>query len=205
VTETAVEPRELVKALRGASPSIDAFRRGLDALDPAGRIEAIRRLKGRDMAALFELAAGAAPLSPRDLVIGDGEPGTTYVWEGVNSLPAFRRFQKRFHLRAEGETELAGFNRQAMEPITGPGCFVARASDPDAPGALVFDYTRTPGYQPPGWPTVRPASKGLMSRLVYGFMHDYMRRVTDDIMVGRAYKHGRETSNYFVLLRGGTA
>ncbi|GIW72832.1 MAG: hypothetical protein KatS3mg102_2374 [Planctomycetota bacterium] len=195
---------ELRAALWRPEPELAAVRALLQRLGPAERVAALKRLKGRDMARLFELCAQSPPLGVADLLPLPEAAGRTVVWEGVNSLPVFRRFQKRFYRARPEEPELAGYNHQPLEPLTGPGCFVARAAEPAAPGAVVLDYTRTPQVQPPGWPRVRPPARGL-GRLVYGGMQDYMRRVTDDVLIGRAWRYGQPTDNYFVLVRGGLA
>ncbi len=174
-----------------------------DNLDLAGKLEAMRGLGARAQAALFEACAPNEPVAIADLLPATPRPGVTYIWEGVNSLPAFRRFQKRF-TRTDEEGRLAGYNHQGLMWLVGPGCFVAHAAGKGAPGAVVIDYTMTPGGQPAGWPRVVPAGKGL-SRFVYGGMHDYMRRVTKDVLIGWAWKHGKPTGNYFLLARGGEA
>ncbi len=199
--------RQLGVALRrwvaeGAARA-DPLLAALGALEPAARVAVFAALGARDMALLFEACADRPPLSVADLLPAHAQPGRSYAWLGVNSLPLARRFEKRLFLPERGARTLPGYNQQPLMALTGPGCFVAHAAEAGAPGAVVFDYTRAPEGQPPGWPRVRPAGQGWISRLVYGDMEDFMRAVCDDVLIGRAYKRGRATNNYFVLVRGG--
>ena len=40
-----------------------------------------------------------------------------------------------------------------------------------------------------------------LSRLVYANMVDYLRRVSKHVLIGRAYKDGKEMPNWFLLCR----
>ncbi len=57
---------------------------------------------------------------------------------------------------------------------------------------------RPPPAEPAGWPAYKPNERGL-SRFVYGHMHDYVRRVARGVVVGKAYRHGKEQDAYFSL------
>ena len=138
------------------------------------------------------------PLAVSELIPA-GSTGT-HIWEGVHSLPMFRRFQKRVTATDNAE-HLAGYNEQAMKWLTGPGCFTVRATTDDEPGSIVFDYTITPTVTIVGCKRVLPANRGL-SRLAYGGMLDFMHRISRDVVIGRAWVKGKETNNYFVLVRG---
>jgi hypothetical protein len=137
-----------------------------------------------------------------DLVAPARAPLETVRHFGRNTLPAFTRFEKRF-CRPPGQdpaapAELWGFNFQTLAPLTGPGYFVARA---DAPGGVVLvDYTRVPASAPPGWPAPRRNEVGL-SRFVYGFMVDRLRRVSEHVTIGSAARHGRDLGSWFLLCR----
>ncbi len=54
--------------------------------------------------------------------------------------------------------------------------------------------------QAQGWPAIKPNTSG-MCKLVYGEMLDYMRKVSTHVTIGKAWKFGKETENYFMLLR----
>jgi hypothetical protein len=84
-----------------------------------------------------------------------------------------------------------------MAWLTGPGYFVCH-QDGAAPAAI--DYRIVPPETPPGWPGVKPNDQGL-SRFVYAHMVDYLRRVSAHVVIGRAYRDGKEMPNYFVLCR----
>ena len=121
---------------------------------------------------------------------------------GRNTLPAFTLFEKRF-CRPRGADPrdpdaLYGYNFQTLSPLTGPGYFVAHES-PDRPEVLV-DYREVPPASPPGWPRVRGNEHGL-GRLVYGFMVDTLRRVSEHVTIGSAAKGGKPLGSWFVLCR----
>jgi hypothetical protein len=72
-------------------------------------------------------------------------------------------------------------------------------------GGVVVDYYETPRAPvPDGWPWIRPNWLGLQA-LVYGWCHDYMRRVSSDVTIGAAFKWGRPVGSWFVLARGPAA
>lgn len=167
----------------------------LDALDPAARLEQVLAVTGRGVKRLYEAVADGAPPSLEEL-IPTGTEGML-VYEGRNSLAAFSRFQKRF-VRKGGL--VLGYNHQSMAFVTGPGYFVVHP--PSGSGEhgkeLDFDYTTPPPAEPAGWPAYKPNERGL-SRFVYGHMHDYVRRVARGVVVGKAYRHGKDQDAYFSL------
>ena len=65
---------------------------------------------------------------------------------------------------------------------------------------VLVDYRQLPAEQPPGWPAVKPNERGL-SRFVYGFMVDRVRRVSEHVTIGSASRAGRDLGSYFVLCR----
>ena len=91
-----------------------------------------------------------------------------------------------------------GFNFQTLSPVTGPGYFVAQPS-PERPEVLI-DYTKVPDANPPGWPDVRSNERGL-SRFVYGFMVDTLRRVSEHVTIGSAARQGKDLGSWFLLCR----
>ena len=50
------------------------------------------------------------------------------------------------------------------------------------------------------WPAIQPNDKGL-TQFIYGHMKDYLRRVYGRVLIGRAFRKGKPTPNYFVLAR----
>jgi hypothetical protein len=100
-------------------------------------------------------------------------------------------------MRLKGE--VIGYNFQAMSWLTGPGYFTTVQS-PKNPAEILFDYTRTPAVGPEGWPPAKP-NTGFFSRLVYGNMNDLNRRVSRDVLIGSAFRGGKDIDSYYVLAR----
>jgi hypothetical protein len=174
----------------------------LDGLSPDGRVAAIRAAGRAAQRRLYAAVLGHGTVRLVDLVPASRAPLETVRHVGRNTLPLFTRFEKRF-CRPPGEdaaapAELWGFNFQTLEPVTGPGYFTAR-EDP-ARGEVLIDYTRVPASAPPGWPAPRRNEAGL-SRFVYGFMVDTLRRVSEHVTIGSAARHGRDMGSWFVLCR----
>ena len=174
----------------------------LDGLSEAMRTRIVRQLGRRDQQALYSKVEGFAPVELIDLVPPDRSDLEEVRHLGRNSLPAFRIFEKRF-CRLPGNMPdapdaLAGYNFQAMSPVTGPGYFMAR-EDTNTKEVLV-DYTELPDQTPQDWPSVRSNERGL-GRFVYGFMIDRLRRVSEHVTVGSAARNGRDLGSYFVLSR----
>jgi hypothetical protein len=174
----------------------------LDGLGEPERIDAVAHLKRRELAALYEAAAGNPPLHLTDFVPAMVGPRTEVIHEGKNSLPLFTRFQKRFcRPPIANSTELWGYNEQANRLFTGPGYFVAHHNDR---GELVIDYRFVPEGRPedlpPGWPAIIPNSARL-SRFIYNGTVDVMRRVSQRVTIGRAERAGKPMDAWFALVR----
>ena len=171
-----------------------------DGLGDPDRIDAVAHLRRRELAALYEAAAGNPPLHLTDFVPAAVAPRVEVIHEGKNSLALFTRFQKRF-CRAPGSEELWGYNEQANRLFTGPGYFVAHHNDH---GELVIDYRlvprATPDQLPPGWPSILPNSARL-SRFIYNGTVDVMRRVSQRVTIGRAERNGKPMDAWFALVR----
>ena len=151
---------------------------------------------------LTSSAADSPPVHLADLVPPQVADLTPVRHFGRNTLPAFTHFEKRF-CRPRGADprkpgELYGFNFQSLQPLTGPGYFVAH-EDPGRPEVWV-DYTRIPPEHPVGWPATRSNERGL-ARFVYGFMIDTLRRVSEHVTIGSAARRGREMGSWFILCR----
>lgn len=193
---------EIKARLRERPVEPQRIARLLDGLTHAERVGAIRSLGRTEQRRLFESVDGFLPVRLCHLVpppVGDFVPVRHF---GRNTLPAFSYFEKRF-CRPRGVDpsepgDLYGFNFQSMSRLTGPGYFVAR-EDPDRPEVWV-DYRRVPPDHPAGWPPIRSNERGL-SRFVYGFMVDTLRRVSEHVTIGSAARRGREIGSWFVLCR----
>lgn len=163
----------------------------LDESSPRDRVALLRRARPRHLRRLFELCRDR-PLTEQDLVPGM-EPGEA-VHDGVNSLPAFRVFQKRFFRSADGT--LAGYNPGPFNWATTPGYFVVRREGEH----LWFDYTELPKEVPPGWPPPVP-NRARLGRFVYYGLRDDMRRVSRHVCVGAVARHGNPIDTWFALAR----
>jgi hypothetical protein len=186
--ETSLNPREIASFL--------------DALAPAERVEAARSIGRAEQRRLYQAVDRFAEVHLVDLVPQTCSDLETVRHYGRNTLPLFTHFEKRF-CRPRGEDahkpgRLYGFNFQTLAPLTGPGYFVAH-QDPVRPEVLV-DYRQVPDAAPPGWPAVRGNEQGL-SRFVYGFMVDTLRRVSEHVTIGSAARKGRDLGSWFILCR----
>jgi hypothetical protein len=196
-------PVQELKA-RIAEPTIDcrAIAALLDGLDHPTRVEVTRSLDRGEQRRLYGAVDGFLPLHLCDLVPPHVADFTPVRHHGKNTLPAFTHFEKRF-CRPHGADPakpdaLYGFNFQSLSPLTGPGYFVAVAAE-GRPEVLV-DYNRLPDGHPEGWPEIRSNERGL-SRFVYGFMIDTLRRVSEHVTIGSAARRGRDIGSWFILTR----
>jgi hypothetical protein len=185
---------------RDARP--DAIARLLDELSDDLRPRVVRCLGPAPQKALYEKVEGFAPLRLVDLVAPSRRDLEEVRHLGRNTLPAFRIFEKRFcrlaGASADSPEMLAGYNFQTMSPITGPGYFLAR--EDEERDEILVDYGRLPTSRPDDWPEIRSNERGL-SRFVYGFMVDTLRRVSEHVTIGSAARKGRDMGSYFVLSR----
>jgi hypothetical protein len=172
----------------------------LDGLSAADRLEVVRACGGaRIQRRLYELAAGAPPVSIDEIVPPDLPPLREVIYHGKNSLLAFTLFQKRFCRPTPGADSHAlwGYNHTNIGWLVGPGYFVCHTVD--GPGAAI-DYREVPPTHPPSWPEIKPNDRGP-SFFVYRDMVDYLRRVSRHVLIGSAHRHGKELGNYFMLCR----
>jgi hypothetical protein len=174
----------------------------LDGIGHEARVAGVRSLGRTEQRALYRAVDGFRPVRLVDLVPSEVGDFDTVRHFGRNTLPAFTLFEKRFcrppGADREKPEELFGFNFQALQPITGPGYFVAH-EDPNRPEVSV-DYTRVPDAHPDDWPDIRRNDQGL-SRFVYGFMVDTLRGVTEYVTIGSAARKRRDLGSWFVLCR----
>jgi hypothetical protein len=169
----------------------------LDAMDGQARIAAVRRLSRRALGELYQHCGSSPPATLAEFLPAAVPVGQTEIFSGLNSLPLFRRFQKRFARTRSGA--VIGFNHQTMMLFTGPGYFTVEQADSE----ILIDYTRVPAQSdvPADWPKVQPNNRGL-SHFVYKNMHDFLRRVSADVFIGQATRLGKPIGQYFVLVRG---
>jgi hypothetical protein len=199
---------DLKALLLDDSVSIEAIADKLDAASPAERLEAAHALDRSAQRALYRKAAAAKPLTMDDFVPGNRAPLEQVRHRGRNTLPMPRKlqlFEKRF-CRPDNRTDrLFGYNQSPFIGTVGPGFFVAVSTD-ETPawrgrGAIVVDYFQIPdGPVVPGWPKVIPNTQGLQ-RFVYHRTRDFMRRVSEHVTIGAAFKVEKMLDHYFILVR----
>lgn len=194
-------PQEILTALTAPSLDLDAIEALLDAADHATRISVLRGLKPKIQRNLFEAAVGRR-VTTEAIVPSSAGSLVEVIHEGQNTLPAFQSFQKRFCLPSEAHQPsdrriLWGYNHAPLKGITGPGYFVAY-DDEDA-GEVVIDYRELPPEHPEDWPEIL-SNKARLGRFVYAGMVDRLRRVSDHLTIGRAYK-AKPMNAYFALVR----
>ena len=182
---------------RGAP--IDEIAAALNALPGAEQVRWSRGLSGREQARLWRLCEGRS-VSIDAIVPPAIAPLRPVVHEGRNSLPLFQLFEKHFCRPTVDSQELWGYNEGVTRGLVGPGYFVCEATPGDPRGEVVINYERVPPETISCWPPLRPNEAGL-SRFVYAGMQDFLRKVSDRITIGRAWRAGKETGNYFTLCR----
>lgn len=175
----------------------------LDSLPHEERLEAVVGLGKAHQRSLFERADPAITLD-HFVPTGVG-PLVEVIHHGRNTLPAFKRFQKRFCRPAEGSGRLFGYNEGSTRGLIGPGFFVTvpTRGNPawEQRGAVVVDYFQVPDAPVvEGWPRVVPNTRGLQV-FVYNKTRDFMRRVSKHVSIGAAYKEEKAMGAWFVLCR----
>ncbi len=180
----------------------------LDHLSHPERIREVDQLKRRHQKKLFELVEDADPVTLEHFVPKEIGPMQEVIHYGKNTLPLIpklRRFQKRFCLEREGDDTVFGYNEGVARRVIGPGYFVAETTegraDWESKGAIVINYLKIPrGSVPSQWPKVVPNSKGLQM-FVYNQTLDFMRKVSEHVSIGAAYRGDTPLHNWFVLCR----
>ncbi len=194
----------LKKLLKRQHTTIDDVSAYLDGLDNAARIAEVYKLSAAHQRRLWELSSTAPPLTLEDFVPASLGPVAEQIHHGKNSIPVFSRFSKRFCRGVDGDM-IYGYNEGPTRRLIGPGYFVLRSTEghPEwlSLGGVVVDYYQVPGGDVvKAWPKVVPNTRGLQ-RFVYKHTRDFMRRVSQEVTVGRAYKDGKDLKVHFVLCR----
>lgn len=182
------------------------------ALDDMGhdeRLRAVRSLNAADLANLYERAQECDAVTMDHFVPSDAPELTEVIHYGLNSLPAFRTFQKRFCRSTDrrGQRAIFGYNEGVTRPLIGPGFFVTHPTQGvehwESRGAVVIDYHLAPdGPLSCTWPHFKPNDHGLQ-HFVYHRTRDFMRRVSEHVSIGSAFKDEKQINAYFVLCREG--
>ena len=166
----------------------------LDASTHAERMAWMRTLNGKELAAVYAMAADGPALEVGHF---HGEPGEVVIHHGQNSLAFFSAFQKRV---VDNDGVLQGYNHQTMSWLTGPGHFTLSQDG----GEVLFDYTREPVTPFDAFPPLKKNTSGI-SLLVYGHMVDRVRRVSRDCVIGTAFKKDKPFDAWFMLIREGVS
>ena len=185
----------------------------LNGVDFATALRETRSLGRAAQRKLYQLGGQAAPLTLADLAPAGRAPRTEIRLHGRNTLPlpnAFCDFEKRACKPADGSARLFGYNEGASRPLIGPGYFVAYETDRNELGAqpqwrerggVVVDYYQVPeAAVVDGWPKVVPNSKGLQM-LVFQGTRDFIRKISNTVSIGAAYKGEKALDHYFTLVR----
>lgn len=180
----------------------------LDGLSHEARITEMKTLGRGDQRVLFDKAGDAPPITMEHFIPSDRSDGQEVIHHGRNTLPLpgmLKHFQKRFCRPAADGTRAFGYNEGATRPWLGPGYFVAIPTagnaEWEARGPIVVDYFQVPdGDVSEGWPEVIPNSKGLQ-KLVYFETRDFMRKVSEHVSIGAAYKREKALGHFFLLVR----
>ena len=180
----------------------------LDRAAPEQRLAEAHSLDRLGQRALYRRAVSSPPIAlehfvPREVL--DLQP---VHHKGRNTLPlpaSMKLFEKRFVRPRDGSDRLFGYNESLPNRWIGPGFFVARHTR-DEPswverGAVVIDYVQTPnGELPAHWPKLVPNTQGLQRFVFYG-TRDFMRRVSQHVSIGAAFKGEKPLGHYFILVR----
>ena len=175
----------------------------LTGVSEAERVRMTRLWTKGDMVRIWDAAQGREVTA--DAFVPPGvRVGSEIIHEGKNSLPVFNHFQKRFTTADGKPGTVYGYNHSWHNfASTGPGYFVGHHDA--SVQAFGLDYYQVPPGEarlPPHWPRVRANEIGLQ-RFIFAKMIDYMRQVCEGVTIGRAWRHGKVTDNYFVLVRTG--
>lgn len=209
MSQAIAESPSLNTLLQNQDTTLAAVQDLLNSLDFDARLDACMKLNKTAQRNLYNLCADN-PCSLQDLVPAGTPPKTEVILEGKNTLPLFTRFQKRFCVPDTDDDVLYGYNEGGTRWLIGPGYFVAHATDAPQAGdgwtgnaASVVNYSMVPPSDDAvvdSWPKVKPNHKGLQF-FVYRGMNDFMRKVTDDVSIGSAYRGDKNIDSYFVLVR----
>lgn len=183
----------------------------LDGLSHEERLAQTRTLKRSHQRTLYEAASKSQPLELDHFVPNNRNNCTEVIHYGLNTLPlpkSLKHFEKRFCRPSDGSNRLFGYNEGATRGLIGPGYFITVYTEGNTEweqrGGIVVDYFQVPETDVvPGWPQVVPNNKGLQV-LVYNKTRDFMRRVSEHVSIGAAYKVEKPLGHFFILCRDDT-
>ena len=179
----------------------------LNGMTHEGRMEALGSTNKAQQKALWEKVADAPGITYDHFIPDSVGPLEEVIHHGRNTLPFewLKPFQKRFARPSDGSARAFGYNHASTRGLIGPGYFVLVDTDGrpewESRGAWVVDYFQVPdGDVVEGWPKVVPNSQGLQM-FVYKNTRDFMRKVSDHVSIGMAFKNEKSLNNWFTLIR----
>jgi hypothetical protein len=190
----------LSNLLKASTPDPAAIAAHLNGLSSEQQVAEVRALSIKNVHRCWAMAEPGESIDLDYLVPDETPQGVAVRHLGINTLPVSRFFEKRFARAADQEGELWGYNHQPLAWLTGPGSFVVHAAGSDGEQALFIDYRSYPSGDIEGWPAARSNDSGI-AKLVYGGMQDFMRKVSDQVSVGRAFVAGKDRKASFMLVR----
>ena len=190
--ETKLTTNDTLKLVRNMPVDIDGLEAAFDAATHDERLEVVSRFSVEFQARLFDAAHGR--LVSVEQLVPNGAVSEEVIHDGINTLPAFRQFQKRFARTKSGD--IIGYNHNWYMFATSPGYYVGDFDGED----YVVDYTRLPTEKVSSWPEIIP-NESLLGRFIWVGMVDKIRRVSEHVTIGAAYKDGKALGQYFTLIR----
>ncbi len=189
----------LKELLNRAGVTLAEVTEHLDSLAHPERVIQSRELGKKEQVKLWEISENSKPLDFDYFVPRDAKPLEAFPFDGRNSLPAFTLFQKVFYLDNEGN--LCGYNNAWIGWLVGPGYYMVNRNPKNEEYEIQVNYTRIPSERPAGWPEIK-SNDAFPSMFVYGGTKDNLRWVSDDVVIGRAFKMGEDPMpNWFILCR----
>lgn len=187
---------DILTIMRADTIDMDALEAALNEASHDERVAASREFSGKLQKKLYEASKGRDVTL--DYMVPTDEPLKEVIHVGTNTLPAFRHFEKRFCRPSSDEhgDVLWGYNHNWYWPVTTPGYYAAYQNEN---GELWVDYTRDVPEKPADWPPLMPNNRRL-GHVVFKGMVDRVRRVSDHVTIGRAYKK-KAMNAWFVLVR----
>lgn len=177
---------------------ISTLAEALNDLDHPERVALLPHFSRRRQKRLFDALDGRHA-TIEDMVPQGKGPLQEVIHEGINTLVGFRMFQKRFCRPTDSPQHdglLWGYNHQTFSDFTGPGYFVSHKVGEE----FWIDYTKMPTERPKSWPKIIANEKKL-GRFIYSGTVDKMRKLSDHVTIGRAYKGEKALPAWFVLIR----
>jgi hypothetical protein len=188
------------------SQDLQNIQKYFNETDPKIIFEQMEQLKRKHQRILFEKADPNIEIS--DVLPDQIEPCQEVILSGMNTLPLpkdLKRFEKRVCVPKDRKDVLFGYNEGVTRKMIGPGYFVLKSTKGNPKweqrGGLVVDYFEVPDSDVvAGWPEIKKNSQGLQF-FVYNNTRDFLRKITDRVSIGVAYKKEKCLDHYFLLLR----